>query len=173
MPSVTLAPSLTFEPLTKNHDRNAFSCGNQSLDHYLQKTATQDARRNIAAPFVLIDAAAPKTILGYYTLSAFSVRLDELPPEVIRRLPSYPNIPATLLGRLAVDSGHQNKGYGRDLLMDALRRARDNTLHVASYAVVVDAIDESAVNFYRKHEFLPLRFTPDRLYLPMATISKL
>ncbi|MGH9340143.1 MAG: DUF1778 domain-containing protein [Acidobacteriota bacterium] len=83
---------------------------------------SQDARRDVAVPFVLVDEHSPKTILGYYTLSAFSVDLGDLPADMIRRLPSYPVVRATLLGRLAVNQRHQGRGIGEFLLMDALQR---------------------------------------------------
>ena len=173
MPSTPPLPSWDFQPLDKHHDRTAFSCGNQTLDHYLQKLARQDAIRNIAAPFVLVDTVAPKTILGYYTLSAFSVDLGEWPEEVARKLPSYPNVPVILLGRLGVDQGQQGKEFGELLLMNALYRARDLSSQIGATAVVVDAINNQAVRFYRHFNFLPFPNKLNRLFLPMKTIAAL
>jgi hypothetical protein len=51
------------------------------------------------------------------------VNLGEWPAQTVRKLPRYPLIPVTLLGRLAVDWRHQGKGYGGFLLADALFRA--------------------------------------------------
>lgn len=167
------APSWIFQPLAKHHDRDAFSCGNESLDDYLKKTARQDASRKVAAPFVLIEAVDPKTILGYYTLSAFSVDLGALPEDVARKLPFYPNVPVTLLGRLAVDQRQQGRGLGEILLMDALYRALFLSSQIASTAVVVEAIDDQAVSFYRHFNFLPFPDKPNRLFLPMKTIADL
>jgi hypothetical protein len=78
--------------------------------------AHQDARKNLAVPFVLL--LPDGTIAGCYTLSATSVRLAELPTQTVRKLPRCPR-PATLLGPLAVDRRQQGKGYGRFLLADA------------------------------------------------------
>src|SRR3989338_11473724 len=91
------------EPLGKKHDRAAFSCGNEILDYYLKELAGQDARRRVAAPFIVVAKTAPPNILGYYTLSSFGIDLAELPADVVRKLPPYPVAPAALLGRLAVD----------------------------------------------------------------------
>jgi GNAT superfamily N-acetyltransferase len=134
-------------PLAKLHDRAAFSCGNETLDRYLKEIASQDARRHVAAPFVLIEQSSPKTILGYYTLSAFSVDLGDLPVEIARKLPSYPIVPATLLGRLAVDRRHHGHGIGELLLLDALQRVKEHSTQIATVAVIVDAIDQNAVEF--------------------------
>ncbi len=139
------------EALSASHRRDAFHSGVAELDNYLHHQAGQDARRKVAAPFVL--AAGDGSILGYYTLSAYSVRAAELPEPVAKRLPRYPLLPATLLGRLAVDISSRGLGLGRFLLMDALYRSWRNTAEVASVAVVVDALDERARAFYLHHEF--------------------
>ncbi|WP_366849516.1 GNAT family N-acetyltransferase [Methylobacterium sp.] len=110
-------------------------------------------------------------VIGYYTLSNASVRPAELPPATVKRLPRYPTLPATLVGRLAVDARHRNQRYGRLLLLDALRRSLGN--EIASMAVLVDAKDEAARRFYLHHDFTPLQDQPNRLFLPMASIAAL
>lgn len=161
------------EPLGKKHDRAAFSCGREQLDRYLRKQASQDARRHIAASFVAVHDQNDATVLGYYTLSAFAVELGALPKATAARLPHYPLVPATLLGRLAVNQAHKGHGLGEFLLMDALHRAYEYSRQIASAAVVVDAIDDEAHQFYRHFDFIALPERKDRLFLPMATIGKL
>ena len=160
-------------PLGRQHDRATFSCGNASLDRYLREIAGQDARRLVAAPFVAVDATAPATILGYYTLSSFAVGLADLPQDVARRLPAYPVVPATLLGRLAVARSLRGQGLGEYLLLDALHRAYVQSAHIAAFAIVVDAIDESAVRFYEHFDFIRFPDRRDRLFLPMKTVAAL
>ena len=123
----------------------------------------------MAAPFVLVlpDGA----IGGYYTLSATGVKLTELPADVTRKLPRYPLVPATLLGRLAVDQNYQGRGYGRFLLADALFRAVRS--EIASFAVVVDAKDDAARKFYEGESFLSFPDRPLRLFRPMSDIREL
>jgi GNAT superfamily N-acetyltransferase len=161
------------EPLARKHDRAAFSCGNQILNHYLKELASQDARRRVAAPFILVAEIAPQSILGYYTLSSFGIILADLPDDVARKLPAYPVVPATLLGRLAVDRRYHGQGVGEFLLMDALRRSLVQSSQIAAFAAVVDAIDEPAMRFYKHFGFLPLPDRPNRLFLPMKTIAHL
>lgn len=161
------------EPLRKQHDRAGFSCGNPSLDQYLKERARQDAQRYVAAPFVLVSGPGEKTILGYYTLSSFSIDLSDLPYDTARKLPSYPNIPVTLLGRLAVDQRHAGQGYGEFLLTDALHRSLTQSSQIAALAVVVDAIDDTAVRFYKHFNFMPFPERPTRLFLPMQTVAAL
>lgn len=155
--------------LGPQHDRGSFRSGVEPLDRYFRTQAGQDARKNLAAPFVLIlpDGA----IGGYYTLSSTAVRLTELPVEVTKRLPRYPLIPAMLLGRLAVDQRLQGRSYGRFLLADALRRAVRS--EIASFAVIVDDKDVAARRFYERESFLPFPDQPMKLFRPMADLAKL
>jgi GNAT superfamily N-acetyltransferase len=173
MPAAPSSQSWLVEPLGKHHNRATFSCGNQLLDRYLKEIANQDARRHVAAPFVLVEEHSPKIVLGYYTLSAFSVDLGALPSDIIRRLPSYPVVPATLLGRLVVDQHRHRQGLGELLLLDALRRVHDQSSQIATVAVIVDAIDQEAVRFYKHFDFISFPERPTRLFLPTKTIAAL
>jgi len=160
------------EPLARQHDRSAFSCGVESLDRYLREQAGQDARRRVAAPFVLCEGKS-NSVLGYYTLSALSIDVGAWLQDVATKLPKYPLVPATLLSRLGVDSRLRGKGVGEHLLMDAVRRALEASRAVASVAVVVDGKDENAASFYRRYGFISFADQPRRLFLPMAVIEKL
>lgn len=165
----SIEEKLRVEPLTSSHDRSEFESGVEPLDRYFRTQAGQDARKNMAAPFVLV--VPEGTVAGYYTLSSTSVQLAELPAQTVRNLPRYPLVPATLLGRLAVDRRHQGKGYGRFLLGDALHRAARS--EIASFAMIVDAKDESARRFYERESFLPFPDQPMKLFRPMTDIRRL
>jgi GNAT superfamily N-acetyltransferase len=165
--------SARVEPLdAKRHDCAGFSCGVGSLDVYLKAQASQDMRRRANAVFVLVDAGAPRTILGYFTLCAYALPPGATPAEARKLLPRYPLVSATLLGRLAVASAHQGGGWGSVLLVSALRRALESASSVGSSMVVVDALDERAAGFYAAHGFLRLPESA-RLVLPMQTIERL
>jgi GNAT superfamily N-acetyltransferase len=157
------------EVLGPRHDRNSFASGVDPLDRYFRTQAGQDARKNLAAPFVLV--LPDGTIAGYYTLSSTAVQLGELPEKAVRKLPRYPLVPATLLGRLAVDHSHRGKRYGRFMLADALYRAMRS--EIASLAVIVDAKDDNARRFYQRESFLPFPDQPMKLFRPMADIAQL
>ena len=166
-------PSREFQVqlLGPRHDRAAFSCGVAPLDNYLKRQARQDIAKRVAV--VLVLSPDGKTIAGYYTLSQYSVELGTVPQDVARRLPKYPNVPATLIGRLAVSTAFRGQGLGEILLMDALHRSLTQSRQVAPAAVIVDAKDDQAMRFYRKYGFLELPNIPRRLFLPMATIEQL
>lgn len=155
------------EALSAHHDRSSFASGAEPLDRYFRTQAGQEARKKVAAPFVLV--LSDGSIAGFYTLSATAVRMTELPDAVARKLPRYPFVPATLLGRLAVNQRHQGKGYGRFLLADALYRAVRS--EIASFAVIVDAKDQAARRFYERESFQPFPDQPLKLFRAMADIE--
>jgi predicted N-acetyltransferase YhbS len=167
---VSARPAFIIEPLDRDrHDRAAFACGNAVLDRYLLERASQDVRRQAAVVFV---ARRPDSlaVIGYYSLSQSSIRLDAVSPDMRKRLPHYPDVPVTLLGRLAIDIPVQRSGLGTLLLGDACRRAMAVAKEVASTGVLVDAIDEGAVAFYERFGFVQFSDAANRLFLPMTTL---
>lgn len=160
------------EPLGKHHNRGDFDCGVYELNCYIKEQAGQDIKKRIAASFILV-GDAPGAIAGYYTLSAASVNIGELPEKTAKKLPRYPLMPATLIGRLAVSKLYQKKGYGELLLMDALKRSLLSTREIGSVAVIVDAKDNAAREFYTYFQFIALEGHRNRLFLPMIVVEKL
>ncbi len=166
------AATFRIEPLSKAHDRNDFACGAQKLDRYLKQQARQDADKRVAAAFVLVAPPASR-VLGYYTLSASTVTVDELPVGLARKVPRYPLLPVILLGRLAVDVQLKGQKQGEFLLMDALRRSLEAASLIGAMAVLVDAKNEAAEAFYKHFGFTPLTEQPARLFLSMKTVAEL
>lgn len=147
------------------HDRSQFDCGVAALNGYLRQQAGQDMRRFSAVCFVLIENST-ETLAGYYTLSAASVDLSNIPIESQKRMPRYPTVPAVRIGRLALDRRFHGKKLGGVLLIDAIRRALAADLGIA--VVVVDAKDEAAAAFYEHHSFRPLTEDRRTWFLPMS-----
>lgn len=159
------------EPLGSQHDRMQFDCGEPVLNGYLAKYAKQDVKRKAAAVFALVQRSNPKRIIGFYTLSATSVLLSELPEEVTKKLPRYPEIPAILVGRLARDI--QYPGVGALLLSDAMARCVRVASEIAASLIVVDSKGDAATRFYEKFGFLSLPNLAGQMFLPMRTAEKL
>lgn len=166
---MTSNPLLVIESLAAHHNRKSFSSGNEVLDACLIRRAGQDVRRRICRVFVMIAISAPSEILGFYTLPSSEIKLAELPEAQAHRLPRHP-VPAALLGRLAVSRNCQRKGLGSLLLADAIKRTSAVANEIGVYALVVDAIDESAKAFYKNFEFSALRQRSNRLFLPLKSI---
>ena len=161
------------ERLDAQHNREDFACGIQELDAYLQTQARQESDRGAATVYVLVPSANPAEIAGFYTLSATGVTLEHLPPDVIKRLPRYPLVPATLLGRFAISQTCQGRRLGEFLLLDVLSRSLEASKRVGSAAVIVDAKDERGATFYERYGFRRFPDRPLRLFIPMKTIARL
>jgi len=162
---------MVIERLKRQHDRASFSSGVPALDDYLKKRANQDAQRYIAVSYVL--SKNQTTIIGFYTLSSTSIDLGELPEDIAKKLPRYPLIPATLIGRLAVDYRYRGHRYGEYLLLDALYKTFNQANKIDAAAVVVEAKDDKARSFYKKYDFKIFPDQPNRLFIPMTIVKKL
>jgi len=158
--------------LNKSHNREKFSCGVTLLDDYVRKQAGQDTRKHLSVTYILNDEMLNK-VAGYYTLSSTTIELSDLPEKLSKKLPRYPLLPATLIGRLAIDQNYQKQGLGEVLLIDALKRANEASEAVASLAVIVEAINVNALRFYKKYNFKSFLSHKSKLYLPMKVIYKL
>ncbi len=150
-------------PLDAAHDRSAFRSDSEPLNRYLREQVTQDIRRRVAACFVAL--ADGQRIVGYYTLASASLLLTDLPASTGKKLPRYPSVPAVRVGRLAVDQEFKGQGLGGALLADALERAARS--EIAAFALIVDAKDEAAADFYQHHGFLALPDLRLTLFLPL------
>lgn len=156
---------------SKQHDRSTFQCGDDSLNDYIKTKASQELKKKVSTPLVLTDSP-DRQVLGYYCLSSYSISMVDIETATAKGLPRYPLLPATLLGRLAVDLSCQGKGYGDLLISDALKRALMASIQVSSVAVVVDAISQDAARFYRRYGFTEVKTDPMKLYIAMVEIEK-
>lgn len=156
---------------TKEHLIKDFTCGLQELDIYLKERASQETKKNITAVYILHEEKS-KIVIGYYTLSSYSIELVNLPETTIKRLPKYPTLPVTLIGRFAVNSQFQGKNIGKHLLIDALVRSYKHSRNIASFAVFVDAKNEQSRSFYEKFGFKRSIVNSLKLYILMGTIKE-
>ncbi len=108
-------------------------------------------------------------VVGYYSLSAGSVRKEESPARIAKGLAKHP-IGVILLARLAVDRNERGAGLGKALLVDALTRALTATDAIGARAILVHAIDEEAASFYKKFGFEPSPLDPKQLMLLMKDL---
>lgn len=167
--------SLDILPLDSlNIERISFSCSSQPLEAYFHKYVSQDVKKGLTKCFVLINNKQSK-IIGYYTLSALSVFVGDIPSA--QKHIRYPNIPAVLIGRLAIDTNFQHKGYGKFLVADAIHRIKNNPT-IGAAILVVDAINDEAVSFYKKLGFIEFdelnkaRESNKKLFYPLTKFLK-
>lgn len=155
-----------FSEALAKHDRSTFASGNERIDAYFRQTVSQDVKRGYAACYVLVEKASAK-LAGFYTLSSHSIPLTEVAPDLARKLPRYPSVPAVLIGWLGRDATFRGQHVGSMLLADAITRLA--AAPIGLHALCADAIDEAATAFYREHQFRPFVSRPNALYLPMKT----
>ena len=159
---------VSFEPLQSYHDRTAFDCGEASLNEYLHRYARQNDTRDIGRAFVCVESRGSSRILGYYTLSSYSVESHMIPEK---GLPRHV-IPAALIGRLARDVGFRGRGLGDVLLKDALNRCLAVSEQLAIHAVIVDALNDRAKRFYQEFGFKEPVGYPFKLFVSTQTLRK-
>ncbi len=167
---MTDCQNLIITPLNTAHNRPGFHCNVEALDNYIHKQAGQDIKRRINRVFVASLPDTPEVILGYYSLSTLSIKLTQLPETLTRKLPKHP-IPAALIGRLAVSKNVQGRGIGKMMLVDAIKRTLSVSEQIAIYAMVVDAINDTAKEFYEQFGFNRLSDDSPRLFLPLKSFE--
>lgn len=142
---------LRLERLDGTHDIGSFTCGRVELDEWLARHALAAQQMDSARTFVAVRSGR---VVGCFSLTMGSVVREEAPKRLVRGMPAYP-VPMVLLARLAVDQREQGAGLGTRLLADALRLAVvAGEAAAARLVVVVDAIDDQAADFYRRHGFV-------------------
>lgn len=162
----------TIQTLAPTHQRARFHCASPSLDDFIHKRARAHNANDTTRVHVLADPSG--RIAGFYTLSAHMLELHGLPESIQKGRPRFP-VPATLLGRFAVDNEFAGKGVGRWLLAHALRTAHAADRLVGSAIVVLDLAPDaapSAQELYASVGFIRLESTPSRMILPMETIAR-
>jgi GNAT superfamily N-acetyltransferase len=155
------------QPLSSIHNCKGFDCGTPPLNEWLATMARQQQKKNIARTFVLVDVAVPETILGFYTLAVSEVGHENFPNP--KKFPK--RVPVIKLGRFATLKTLQRKGLGGQLLLNALEKVAELSLHAGIAAIVVDAKDSKAAAYYREFGFLPSPENPLQLFLLTATLQ--
>lgn len=162
---------MRIELLEKTHNRQEFNCEEPSLTDYIKNQVSQDIRKRLATCFVSVDEGGK--VLGYYTLTSESLGRDQIPEKYLKQIPKNYNAPVILLGRLARDISQKGTGLGEFLLLDALFRSFVlSNESIGAMAVVVDPINEKAVNFYSSYGF-ELLSDSGKMFLPMKVIENL
>lgn len=148
-PDPAAGPLSPIEKLSRTHDPSAFDCGKESLNAWLKKHALVNQQSESAQTYVVHRGGR---VVGYYALTAGSVRPEEAPSRVSKGLAKHP-IGVILLARLAADKREQGRGLGKALLKDALLRIASAANEIGARAILVHAVDEDARGFYEHFGF--------------------
>ena len=161
--------SVIIEEITRQHNRKAFDCGISELNQFLQQQARQKTVKHISKTYVACRNSAPTTIIGYHTLTGYSVTT----PPTHRDYKKYPHpLSAVKLARLAVDRSHQGQRLGEQLLIDAIYRTVLVAQQISAIGLFVDPMTPEVIPFYRQYDFF-LADPDDRsrleMWLPIET----
>ena len=162
-------PLSNVEPFSELHDTSQFDCGSQeSLNDWLKRFALTNQKNESARTYVVHRSGS---VVGYYSISAGSVSIDQVPRRVAKGIARHA-VPVILLARLAVDKREQGTGLGKALLKDALARIAAAADIVGARAVLVHAIDERAKKFYEHFDFEPSPIQELQLMLLMKDLRE-
>ena len=161
---------MIIEPLSRQHDRKRFDCGEEEITRFLREQALQDQEKDLSRTMVLVDETTdPVRVIGYHALLMMQVKQEEIPkdkPKIKR------GIPVILLGQLGVDQEFQGRGHGELLLMDAQARVHEISKRTGVRAMTLDARTERLASWYESHDFIrfPGQF---RMFKSIQAIRKL
>jgi len=157
----------TPEPLTASHDVSQFSCGKPALDHWLKTRALSNQEKGFTAVMVVHE---DNRVVGYYGLAPTAIVPAVMPRSIRTGQPPDP-VPCLLLGQLATDVAWTGKGIGTGLLKHALQRCIAASHLIGGRALVVNAVDPDAADFWRRRGFQPSKDDPLVLFRSMADIA--
>jgi predicted GNAT family N-acyltransferase len=149
--------SWTFVDFDKKYDRSKFDCSEPALNNYLKNQISQDVARKANVPVLAVNPQ--DEVIGFYTLSSGSVEFSNFPASLKKKIAPYP-VPIARIGRLAVDNSTKGQGLGKNLLFHAIDRVEEVAEKIGIRAIVVDAKNQNAENFYLKYGFQYLQNTP-------------
>jgi len=155
------------QPLTPSHVVAAFDCGKPELNKWIHSHAQAAESRHTARTFVLLDE---ERVIGFYSLCMHRVQDKDLAGRIARGGPDQ--VPAVMLAQLARDTSMRGERIGDLLMSDVLRRALAADKAVAARVLLVEALDEDAVSFYQRHNFLPAASNPLKLAVKMTDVEQ-
>ena len=155
------------EPIDRRHDLSQFLCGKPSLDNWLRTRALSNHQKGFTAVVVIHENGR---VVGYYGLAPTAVVPAALPRPLRTGQPPDP-VPCLLLGQLATDRQWAGQGIGTGLLKHALERSVEAARLIGGRALVVNAVDEDAAQFWLRRGFVPSNDDPMILFRSIADIA--
>ncbi len=152
--------------LNSEHILDGFDCGKPALNDWLVRRALGNQATGTSRTWVITEGGS-KRVVAFYSSSTASVLRTRAPKKFARNQPE--EIPAILLGRMAVDSRHQGEHLGSALLQHFMIKAIDVAAAIGVRLLLVHAKDEEAKAFYAHYGFVesPLDTLTMLMLLPL------
>ena len=157
------------EKLRRDHPVDAFDCGREELNRYLQRYAWQNQQAGAAQTYI---GLVGESIVGYHTLAVGQVTPEDAPPRLTKGLARHP-VPIMLLARLATDRRWQGQGVGKALLRDAMQRTLQAADIAGIRALAIHAKDEAARQFYERFDLVPSPTDPLHLFVLLKEVRSI
>ncbi len=154
------------ELLTAEHRLDDFESGEPELDEWLLRRGWRNQLAGFSRTYVTTDGLR---VVGYHAVSAFAVLRAEATGRARRQAPGQ--IPAILLGRLAVDRQAQGHGLGAALLRHAMELTVAASDAIGVRMLVVTALHPAAARFYERFGLSPSPTNPLDLMITVADIE--
>jgi GNAT superfamily N-acetyltransferase len=139
--------------LTVQHDIDGFQCGEETLDNWLRVRALVNMESAASRTYVICPMNSNQ-VIGYYAMCMGQIFSHEVIGSMRRNMPRQ--IPAVILGRLAIDKNWQGKGLGKALLYDAVQRSIRVAQEVSARLLIVHTLSPDAERFYSHYGFVRL-----------------
>ena len=160
---------LRIAKLTREHNVDAFDCGQEALNRFLIRYAFQNQQAGASQTYL---ALANDEIAGFYTLVVGQVEYTDAPARLTKGLARHP-VPIMLLARLAISKSWQGKKLGAGLLKDAMLRTLAAAEIAGIRAFAVHAKDDEAKRFYEHFDFIASPSDPNHLFRLLKDIRGL
>jgi ribosomal protein S18 acetylase RimI-like enzyme len=121
---------------------------------------------------VLVDeaAAAPKPIVGFFSLNICQIKSESLTAQEAKKLPR--DVAGVRLGRLAVAKTYQRQSIGKTLLVAAMGKFIEIFNTAGGIGLFADAKDQDAKHYYEQFGFVAMPSNELELFLPLKTIQE-
>lgn len=157
------------EKLNAQHVVQNFKCGENSLDLFIRKHALANQNADSSKTYVV---HRENVVVGYYSLVYSEIALGDCPEEAREGMPNAFPVPVMRFARFAVLKSEQRNGIGTALLKDAFRRTVAAAEIGGLRAIVVNAIKDEKVEFYKKFGFIECPITELALMIPIQTVRE-
>jgi predicted N-acetyltransferase YhbS len=171
--------TISVRRLRSSDDRSKFRSGQVDLDRFFIQYAGQNQfKHHVGTTYIAtIDE---NLIVGFVTVSASQIEVQNLPVAKIKRLPNYP-LPVLRLARLAIQQDFQGTGVGSTLLRAVFALTHQMARDYGCVGILVDAKSE-AVEYYKRFGFFELstlrgelgdRPAPAIMFLELGAIPRI
>ena len=156
-----MTTGLRIEKLRRDHPVDAFDCGEEALNRFLQRHALQSQQAGASQTYLVMNGV---TVEGFHSLGVGQLEYEDAAERLIKGQARHP-VPVMILARLAVSLERQGQGFGTDLLHDAMLRTLAAADIAGIRALTVHAKTDAARAFYEKFDFSRLPTDPNHLFL--------